>query len=89
MVEKVKQGYDGGIFLAAYTMPTLSIHATYISTIHNRADEEQRTGYLAVLTATNLLLQVIRTQNALFRLSLDAEIDAFQSEPFMLPPEAA
>jgi hypothetical protein len=94
MVERVKQGYDGGVFLTAYTIPTLSLHATFISTLHNRASDQQaaasneRNGYLSVLTATFLLMQVIRLQNAVFKLNLDADIDACQNEPFMLPREA-
>lgn len=94
MVERVKQGYDGGVFLAAYTMPTLSLHATFLSTLRHRAPDEQaiftaeREGYLAVLTAMLLMIQVIRSQNALFNLNLDADIDACQNEPFMLPPGA-
>ena len=75
MVQRVGEPYTR-VFLLAYTHPNFKIHATLASADKPDEDREEKDAETAVIVATELFLAVIRAQNALFSLNLDADIDA-------------
>lgn len=75
MVQRVGEPYTK-VFLLAYTNPNFKIHATLASASQPDEDREEKDSESAFIVATELLLAVIRAQNALFSLKLDADIDA-------------
>lgn len=79
MAQQVGVPFDRGVFLLAYTVPTLNIHATLASTYDGaRAESElSKDGDVTLILATEMFLQVLRSQNTLFSLGLDAEFDSF------------
>lgn len=75
MVGRVGEPYTK-VLLLAYNNPNLAIHATLASTTHRDEEREEKDAESAVIVATEMILAVIRAQNALFSLKLDADIDA-------------
>lgn len=75
MVQRVG-GIYGKVFLLAYTDPNFRIHATLASSSQHDEEREQKDADTALIVATELFLAVIRAQNTLFYLKLDADIDA-------------
>lgn len=73
MVQRVGEPYLS-VFVLAYTNPNFQIHATLASASPHDEDREEKDAKTALLVATELLLAVIRTQNTLFSLGLDADI---------------
>jgi hypothetical protein len=74
-------------FLNAYAMPTRHIHATMTSGFDGQDREapaaiqnRRRECDLTLYTATSLFLLVMRMQNKIFCLGLDAELDACEKE---------
>jgi hypothetical protein len=78
MAQKLGQPYVS-LFLLAYTMPTAAIHATLASTFDGfpRRSAENP---ISLIVATELFLQVLRSQNKLFSLGQDAELDSCTEE---------
>lgn len=75
MVQRVGEPYKR-VFILAYTNPNFRIHATLASAQPHGEDQEEHEAETAVVVATELFLAVIRSQNALFSLKLDADVDA-------------
>ena len=82
MVRKVGAPYDT-YYLGAYTTPNLALHATLASAMRedNKDKEARRTQLLdqadfSLFCAQMLLVEVVRSQNALFSLNLDADLQA-------------
>ncbi|HEY4904039.1 MAG TPA: DUF5677 domain-containing protein [Candidatus Sulfotelmatobacter sp.] len=75
MVQRVG-GIYGKVFLLAYTNPNFRIHATLASANQHDEEREQKDADTAMMVATELFLAVMRAQNSLFSLKLDADIDA-------------
>jgi hypothetical protein len=59
----------------AYTNPNFQIHAILASASLHDEGREEKDAEIALMVATELLLTVISSQNALFSLSLDIEIN--------------
>jgi hypothetical protein len=79
MVRDVGDPY-GTHFVACYTIPTLHIHATPASIFRHedplkREARNLREGDSALLNATAMLLPAIRSQNLVFGLGLDQDIE--------------
>ncbi len=84
MVHKVGDPYDK-YYLGAYTIPTLQIHATLASVFDcqeegARIKQKQEEAKFALLNATFILIRVIRSQNELFSLNLDRQIEACEKD---------
>jgi hypothetical protein len=79
MVQKVGEPYQQ-VFLLAYTNPNFKIHATLASASPTDEGREDKDAETALLVGTELLLAVMKSQNALFSLKLDAEIEACTNE---------
>jgi hypothetical protein len=88
MARKVGEPY-AGLFLLGYTIPTVEIHATLGSTFdsdtdtdavsqHDRNDDVKN--HLPLIVGTELFLQVLWSQNTLFSLGVDAELDSCIAE---------
>jgi hypothetical protein len=75
MVQRVGEPYKK-IFLLAYTNPNFKIQATLASASQHDENREEKDAEAALLVATELCLALIRSQNALFSLKLDADIEA-------------
>jgi hypothetical protein len=86
MVNNVGPPYTN-IFLMGYAIPNLHVHATLSSALKDfegergqdleaRADRKREDGEFVVSLATGLFIQVMRNQNTLFSLGLDAALDA-------------
>ena len=82
MVSKVGAPYDT-FYLGAYTTPNLELHATLASSMRedNKDKDARRAQRLdqadfALFCSQMLLVEVVRSQNALFALNLDAELQA-------------
>jgi hypothetical protein len=75
MVQRVGEPYRK-VFLLAYTNPNFKIHATLASASQHDDNREEKDAETAVIVATELCLAVIRSQNVLFSLKLDADIEA-------------
>jgi len=75
MVRRVGEPYQK-VFVLAYTNPNFQIHATLASASPHDEDREEKDAKTALIVATELLLAVIRSQNELFALGLDADIEA-------------
>ena len=75
MVRRVGEPYQN-VFVLAYTNPNFQIHATLASASPHDEDREEKDAKAALMVATELLLAVIRSQNALFSLNLDSDIEA-------------
>jgi len=75
MVQRVGEPYKK-VFLLAYTNPNFLIHATLASASQHDENREEKDAETALIVATELILAAIRSQNSLFSLKLDAEIDA-------------
>jgi hypothetical protein len=82
MVHKVGAPYDQ-YYLGAYTTPNLELHATLSSAMRedNKDKDARRTQLLnhadfALFCSQMLLVEVVRSQNALFSLNLDADLQA-------------
>jgi hypothetical protein len=83
------------LYLSAYVLPNLHIHATLASIHPKRPNEEEiaetniRDGGFALLNATNLLLLALRSQDALFSLNLIGDIEAckLEVEEIWKPPD--
>jgi hypothetical protein len=79
MVQRVGDPYKT-VFLLAYTNPNFKIHATLASASQHDEDREEKDAETAFIVATELCLAVFRSQNALFSLKLDADIEACTSD---------
>jgi hypothetical protein len=79
MAQKAGAPFDRGVFLLGYTVPTLNIHATLASTYDGTRTESElsKDGDVTLILATEIFLQVLRSQNILFSLGLDAEFNSF------------
>jgi len=75
MVQRVGEPYRR-VFILAYTNPNFRIHATLASAQPHGEDQEEHEAETALIVATELFLAVIRCQNALFSLKLDADLEA-------------
>jgi hypothetical protein len=75
MVQRVGEPYKN-VFLLAYTNPNFHIHATLASANEHDESQEEKEAEVALLVATELFLALLRSQNILFSLKLDADIDA-------------
>jgi len=75
MVARVGEPYQT-VFVIAYTSANFQIHATLASAALHDESREDKDAKTALIVATELLLAVIRSQNALFSLNLDADIEA-------------
>jgi hypothetical protein len=82
MVHKVSAPYDM-YYLGAYTNANLEIHATLASALREdnkdkdarRAQRREKADF-ALFCSAMLLVEVIRSQNTLFALKLDDELQA-------------
>jgi NAD-dependent SIR2 family protein deacetylase len=80
MVTDIGSPYDT-FFAGAYTIPTLHIHATLASVAHEQDEakkvlQNQQEADFSLAIATGVLILVIRSQNVLFGMNLDDEIQA-------------
>jgi hypothetical protein len=75
MVRRVGEPYQK-VFVLAYTNSNFKIHATLASASPHDEGREEKDSETALIVATELLLAVMRSQNALFSLGLDADIEA-------------
>ncbi len=75
MVQRVGEPFKK-IFLLAYTNPNFEIHATLASASEHDENRADKAAEMALIVATELCLAVIRSQNALFSLKLDSDIEA-------------
>jgi uncharacterized protein DUF5677 len=84
MAFKVGNPYDK-YYLGAYINPNFPIHATLASVFHGdpeqvRMNRSEKDAEVALLLASCLFVLVIRSQNTLFTLNLDTEIDACEGD---------
>lgn len=83
MVQKLGHPYDA-FYLPAYSLPNLAIHATLTSAESSFRElgtgHVQRDADFYQLCATHLLILVIKLQNRLFSLNLDADIEASEQD---------
>jgi hypothetical protein len=75
MIQRVGEPYKR-LFVLAYTNPNFQIHATLASASPHDEDREENDAETALMVATELLLAVIGSQNILFSLNLEAELEA-------------
>ncbi len=75
MIQRVGEPYKR-LFVLAYTNPNFQIHATLASASPHDEDREEHDAKTALMVATELLLAVIGSQNALFSLNLKADLEA-------------
>ena len=75
MIQRVGEPYKR-LFVLAYTNPNFQIHATLASASPHDEDREENDAKTALMVATELLLAVIGSQNALFSLNLQADLEA-------------
>jgi hypothetical protein len=75
MIRQVGEPYES-VFVLAYTNPNFQIHATLASASPHDEDREEKDAKTALLVATELFLAAIRSQNTLFSLGLDPDIEA-------------
>jgi len=79
MVNKIGEPYST-VYVGAYTLPTLSIHATLASAFsrHDADDKDDQNVHeaeFALIVASMLFIAVARSQNEAFSLDLGREID--------------
>jgi hypothetical protein len=87
MVHKV-QGLYQQFFLPNYVVPNLAIHATLSSaTLKNSPSDEHREADLQVLCASLLLLLTLRSQESIFHLGFEKEIEACEEDIQRLRPQ--
>jgi hypothetical protein len=85
MVNKLGEPYKH-LFLGSYSLPTLHIHATLASAFSREAvvgtpqERKIHDAEFALLSATLVFVAVLRSQNKLFSLGLDSDIDACWNE---------
>lgn len=75
----------GQFYLGSYTMPNLHVHATLASTkkddpLEDRVKDRRREADFALMNAMAVMLMVMRTQNNLFSLALDADLETCERE---------
>jgi hypothetical protein len=76
----------GKFYLGSYAMPIMHTHASLTSALQESRPEEERVkqrrqeAEFALLNAWAVLLMVIHSQDALFSLGLEAEIEACERE---------
>ncbi len=75
MLRQVGEPYQK-VFVLAYTSSNFLIHATLASASPHDEGRDEKHSKTALMVATELLLAVMRSQNSLFSLGLDADIDA-------------
>jgi hypothetical protein len=75
MIQRVGEPYKR-VFVLAYTNPNFQIHATLASANPHDENREEHDAKTALMVAIELLLAVIRSQNGLFSLSLEADLEA-------------
>jgi hypothetical protein len=75
MVRRVGEPYQR-VFVLAYTNPNFLIHATLASANPHDEQREEKEAQTALIVATELLISVFRSQNVLFSLNLDSDIEA-------------
>ncbi len=75
MVQRVGEPYKR-LFVLAYTNPNFKIHATLASASPHDEDREDDDAKTALMVATELFLAVMRSQNTLFSLNLDGDLEA-------------
>lgn len=84
MVRDVGDPYDK-YFLGSFTIPTLHIHATLASVAHEpdeakKLKRSQQEAEFALMNATVMLILAMRSQNALFKLDLDSELNTSEED---------
>jgi hypothetical protein len=84
MVHDVGDPYDK-YYLGSYTIPNLHVHATLASVFHEpdpaaKLKNNQEEADFALVCATAMLLLAIRSQNTLFALNLDDEIEKCEKD---------
>lgn len=80
MAQKVGEPFSR-LFLLGYTIPTLSIHATLASTFDGTEEgDPSRKNHVTLIVATDIFVQVLRSQNTLFSLGIDAELESCMEE---------
>lgn len=85
MVKKVGEPFTK-LYLMGYTMPTLHIHATLASAYEDESRHETpeernlHEAETSLMCATMIFLAVIRSQNQLFKLGLEQELDIAWAE---------
>jgi hypothetical protein len=84
MVHDIGDPYDK-YYLGSYTIPNLHVHATLASVFHEpdptaKLKKNQEEADFALLCATAMLILAIRSQNVLFALNLDAEIETCERD---------
>jgi hypothetical protein len=82
MVHKLGGAFQG-FYLPNYAIPNLAIHATLASAdspLREGTEEAHREADLQVLCGCHLLVLVMRSQNELFSLKLEAEINACEQD---------
>jgi hypothetical protein len=84
MVHDVGDPYDK-YYLGSYTIPNLHVHATLASVFHEpdpdvKLKRSQEEAEFALVNATAMLILAIRSQNILFEMSLDDEIETCERD---------
>lgn len=79
MIRRVGKAYEM-LLVLAYTSPNFLIHATVTSAEPRDEKREQWDAEVAVTTATGLLLGMMRYQDELFSLDLDADIETCEKD---------
>lgn len=75
MIQRVGEPYKR-LFVLAYTNPNFQIHATLASASPHDETREEHDAKTALMVATELLLAVMGSQDALFSLNLRADLQA-------------
>jgi hypothetical protein len=86
-VQDVGSPYDK-FYLGSYTIPNMHVHATLTSAMQedvkvppeDRIKQRQAEAEFALMNATAVLLMVIRSQNTLFSLGLEADLETCEQD---------
>jgi hypothetical protein len=79
MARKVGEPYNK-CYLVACSLPNLRLHATLASTRVEEADDKAHSSEIALHMATVIILQVLKAQNSLFNLGIEAEINSIEED---------
>lgn len=84
MVHDVGDPYDK-FYLGSYTIPNLHVHATLASVFHEpnpdaKLRRSQEDAQFALMNATAMLILAIRSQNVLFGMNLEDEIETCEKD---------
>jgi Family of unknown function (DUF5677) len=75
----------GHFYLSSYTMPNMHVHATLTSakrddSLEERIKDRRREADFALMNGMAVLLMVIRSQNTLFSLTLESDLEACERD---------